>query len=43
MSILFVEVKAEGSMVHEIPLNKRGELVKAWTGGFFKEELDESF
>jgi predicted ATPase len=43
VSILFVEADGEGSIVREMPLNKRGELVKAWPGGFFEEELDEIF
>ncbi|WP_324140220.1 AAA family ATPase [Cylindrospermopsis raciborskii] len=43
VSVLFVEADGEGSIVREMPLNKRGELVKAWPGGFFEEELDEIF
>ncbi|WP_196509739.1 AAA family ATPase [Nostoc sp. NZL] len=43
VSVLFVEADSEGSIVREMPLNKRGELVKAWPGGFFEEELDEIF
>uniref|UniRef100_A0A7C3ZT13 Uncharacterized protein n=1 Tax=Planktothricoides sp. SpSt-374 TaxID=2282167 RepID=A0A7C3ZT13_9CYAN len=41
--VLFVEPDAKGSIVREMPLNKRGELVKAWPGGFFEEEMDEIF
>ncbi|OQB68771.1 MAG: hypothetical protein BWX92_03906 [Deltaproteobacteria bacterium ADurb.Bin135] len=46
--ILFVEpiVTADGtqkSIVREMPLNERGELVKAWPGGFFEEGLKEIF
>jgi predicted ATPase len=43
VSVLFVEADSQGSIVREMPLNKRGELVKAWPGGFFEEELDEIF
>jgi len=43
ISVLFVESDSRGSFVREMPLNKRGELVKAWPGGFFEEELDEIF
>ena len=40
--VLFVEPKSTalervGSIVREMPLNERGELVKAWPGGFFEE------
>ena len=31
------------SIVREMPLNERGELVKAWPGGFFEEGLREIF
>jgi hypothetical protein len=43
VSVLFVDSDSRGSFVREMPLNKRGELVKAWPGGFFEEELDEIF
>ena len=43
VSVLFIEADSDGSVVREMPLNKRGELVKAWPGGFFEEELDEIF
>jgi len=45
VAVLFVE-PVEGksfSIVREIPLNERGELVKAWPGGFFEEGLREVF
>ena len=35
--VLFVEPVGSHSIVHEMPLNKRGELVKEWPGGFFEE------
>jgi hypothetical protein len=43
VSILFVEPDAKGSIVREMELNARGELVKAWPGGFFEEGLKEVF
>jgi len=41
--ILFVEPDGAKSIVREMPLNERGELVKAWPGGFFEEGLREVF
>jgi hypothetical protein len=41
--VLFVEPDGEKSIVREMPLNERGELVKAWPGGFFEEGLREVF
>lgn len=43
VSILFVDPDAKGSIVIEMPLNKKGELKKAWPGGFFEEGLEEVF
>jgi len=45
VAVLFVEpIKDKSfSIVREIPLNERGELVKAWPGGFFEEGLREVF
>lgn len=43
VSILFVDPLADSSVVRQMPLNKRGELVKAWPGGFFEEGLEEVF
>ncbi len=43
VSVLFVESDGSQSIVREMPLNERGELVKAWPGGFFEEGLRESF
>ncbi|MTJ17959.1 AAA family ATPase [Dolichospermum sp. UHCC 0406] len=43
VSVLFVDTDSRGSFVREMPLNKRGELVKAWPGGFFEEGLEEVF
>jgi predicted ATPase len=43
VSVLFVEPESGGSIVREMPLNERGELVKAWPGGFFEEGLNEIF
>ncbi len=42
VAILYVEQDGErGSIIREMPLNERGELVKAWPGGFFEEGLRE--
>lgn len=41
--VLFVEPDGSKSLVREMPLNERGELVKAWPGGFFEEGLREIF
>jgi AAA15 family ATPase/GTPase len=41
--VLFVEPVGSHSIVREMPLNERGDLVKAWPGGFFEEGLREIF
>jgi predicted ATPase len=41
--ILYVEPGESGSIVREMPLNERGELIKGWPGGFFEEALNEMF
>lgn len=41
--VLYVEPDGARSIVREMPLNERGELVKAWPGGFFEEGLREVF
>ena len=41
--VLFVEPDGSRSIIREMPLNERGELVKAWPGGFFEEGLREIF
>ena len=41
--VLFVEPDGTRSIIREMPLNERGELVKAWPGGFFEEGLREVF
>jgi hypothetical protein len=44
VSVLFVDpAGATSSIVREMPLNDRGELMKAWPGGFFEEGLREVF
>ncbi len=43
ISVLFVEPDGSRSIVREMPLNERGELMKAWPGGFFEEGLREIF
>ena len=39
--VLFVEPDGARSLVREMPLNERGELVKSWPGGFFEEGMRE--
>ena len=41
VAVLFVESDGSQSIVREMPLNERGDLVKAWPGGFFEEGLRE--
>ena len=41
VSIVFIEPLKGGSVVREMPINERGDLVKAWPGGFFEEGLRE--
>lgn len=42
VAVLYVEQDGKnGSIIREMPLNERGELVKAWPGGFFEEGLRE--
>jgi hypothetical protein len=41
--VLYVETGENGSIVREMPLNERGELVKGWPGGFFEEAMNEMF
>jgi predicted ATPase len=41
--VLYVDPVGASSIVQEMPLNPRGELVKAWPGEFFEEGLDEVF
>jgi hypothetical protein len=43
LSVLVVETYESRSVFREMPLNERGELVKAWPGGFFEEDLEELF
>lgn len=43
VAVLFVEPDGSQSLVREMPLNERGELVKAWPGGFFEEDMREIF
>ena len=45
IAVLFVETDPNGeqTLIREMPLNERGELVKAWPGGFFEEDLQEIF
>lgn len=43
VSILFIQPDGPRSIVREMPLTERGELVKAWPGGFFEESYRELF
>lgn len=43
VALLFVSPSPEGSVVQDIGLNERGELIKAWPGGFFEEGFNEMF
>ena len=43
VAVLFVEPDGSQSLVREMPLNERGELVKAWPGGFLKRACGRSF
>lgn len=39
VAVLYVENLGEESMVREMPLNEKGELIRDWPGGFFEEGL----
>jgi len=41
VAILYVEPVGTRSIVREMPLNERGDLIKDWPGGFFEEGLRE--
>lgn len=41
VSLVLVEKDGSRSISRKMPLNERGELVKAWPGGFFEEGLRE--
>lgn len=41
--VLYVDSTESNSIIQEMPLNRRGELVKAWPSGFFEEGLEEVF
>jgi hypothetical protein len=41
VSVVLVEKDGSRSISRKMPLNERGELVKAWPGGFFEEGLRE--
>ena len=43
ISVLLVEPYGAQTLVREMPLNERGDLVEAWPGGFFEEDLREIF
>ena len=39
VAVIYVDPSGPQSIVQELPLNKRGELVKAWPGGFFLKKV----
>lgn len=41
VAVLYVQRDGACSIVREMPLNERGELLKQWPGGFFEEGLKE--
>lgn len=41
VAVLYVEPNGSRSIVREMPLNERGELIRDWPGGFFEEGLRE--
>jgi predicted ATPase len=41
VKVWFVEREPGGCLIRNMPLNERGDLVKAWPGGFFEEGLRE--
>ncbi|MDE2723103.1 MAG: AAA family ATPase, partial [Gemmatimonadota bacterium] len=41
IAVLFVEWHDSQTIIREMPVNERGELVKAWPGGFFEEDIEE--
>ena len=43
--VLYVDVNSKGdsSFIQELPLNSRGELIKAWPRGFFEENVEDIF
>lgn len=41
VSVMLLEKDGARSISRKMPLNERGELVKAWPGGFFEEGLRE--
>ena len=41
VAVLFVESHNSRTIIREMPINERGDLVKAWPGGFFEEDIEE--
>lgn len=41
VAILYVDDNGESTIVRQMRLNRYGELLRSWPGGFFEEELDE--
>ena len=43
VAVLFVESHNSRTIIREMPVNERGDLVKAWPGGFFEEDIEEVY
>lgn len=43
LMVLFVEPDGSRSIIHEMPVNEHGDLIKPWPGGFFEEDFKELF
>jgi predicted ATPase len=43
VTVLFVEPDGSRSIIHEMPIDEKGDLVKPWPGGFFEEDFKELF
>ncbi len=43
VAVLYVDDNDDCTVVRHMELNRHGEFVKSWPGGFFEEELDELF
>jgi len=41
--VLFVQPDGSSSRIIEMPLDKNGDLIRSWPGGFFEEGLEELF
>ena len=41
VSVIYVENNGDHSVIHEMPINEKGELIRDWPGGFFEEGIRE--